>query len=380
MNDLLQKCESLLPDALGLWEKLVNIDTGSGDTEGLRTLAGILEDRLTGLGFTVARYPAKGENSEYNIVAVKEGTGKKTALLMAHMDTVFPRGTVAERPFTINGEWAHGPGVSDCKGGIVVILEAMKLLHPEDYKRITILFNCDEEITSPSSMPLLQELGAQHDFALSYEPSSAVDSVCVARKSNAKIKVSAFGKNSHAGSAPEQGINALRELVWQVDRMQELGDPQKLTTVVFTKFVSGDRINVVPDKAEAWADVRVFYPEELDRLEQEIHCLVSEQVLPDSRVEAILIRNRPPFPQNESTQALAEKAQEIYRELGRDLTPEQAGGVGDINFVYGTGAACLCRLGPVGGGPNHTAEEKNHIPSIPPRIYLSVRLIRELCR
>ena len=380
MNELFDRCRADLPAAMKFWEEIVNIDSGSGDTEGLRRIAGVLERELAALGFTITRHPAKGPESEYNIVAVKEGAGEKSALLMAHMDTVFPAGTVAERPFTIKGDWAHGPGVSDCKAGIVNIIYALKILEPQDYKRITVLFNCDEEITSPSSKDIVIAEAKKHDFALSYEPGGPGDTICLGRKGNAKIKVSAYGKNSHAGTHPEKGINALTELVWQVNRMRDLGDKEKKTSAVFTRITCGDRLNVVPDKGEAWADVRVALPAELDRLESDLKRLIGEKILPDSRVEAELIRNRPPFPENETTQKLADLAAKIYAEIGMPpLKGEAVGGVGDINFAYPTGVACLCRLGSPSGGPNHSPDENNYIPAMAPRTYLSVRLIRELC-
>ncbi len=379
MNELLQRCEAELPEFMKFWEEIVNIDTGSGDTEGLRKLAGILEERLKQLGFSITRYPAKGPDSEYNIVATREGTGKKSVLLMAHMDTVFPRGTVAERPFTIKGDFAHGPGVSDCKAGIVTILHALKLIGPDGYKRATVIFNCDEEITSPSSKDIVISEGKKHDYILSYEPGGPGDTLAIARKGNAKIKISTQGKNSHAGTDPDAGINAMLELVWQVNRLRDLGDREKQTTATFTKINSGERVNVVPDKGEAWADVRASLPEEMDRLEKDLKRITSEQLLPDAKVEAELIRGRPPFPKNPVTDDLAAKAAAIYAEFGKELKGVAVGGVGDINFAYTTGAACLCRLAPPSGGPNHSPEEKNYIPAVAPRMYLSVKLIRELC-
>lgn len=379
MSDLFTRCQEEIPDALQFWEQIVNIDTGSGDTEGLRALAGILEAKLKALGFSVATHSAKGPDSEYNIVGTITGTGTKSALLMAHMDTVFPRGTVAERPFAIKGDWATGPGVSDCKAGIVTILHALKLLDPADYGRITVLFNCDEEIGSPSSKDIVIAESKKHDFVLSYEPGGPGDTVCTGRKGNAKIKVSTTGKNSHAGTHPEAGVNALAELVWQVGRMLDLGDKSKKTSVVFTRITCGDRLNVVPDKGEAWADVRVAQPEELERLERDLARITAERLLPDSGVVAELVRGRPPFPENEVTNKLAALAAGIYKEIGLPLKGEVVGGVGDINFAYGSGAACLCRLAPPSGGPNHSPDESSHIPALAPRLYLSVRLIRELC-
>ena len=379
MNALYESCQKELPEAMKFWEEIVNIDSGSGDTAGLRQVAALIEPRLEKLGFSLTRIPAKDASSEYNLLAVRKGQGKKSVLLMAHMDTVFPAGTVAQRPFTIKGDWAHGPGVADCKVGIVTILHMLQLLEPQDFSQITVLFNCDEEIGSPSSKELVMAEAKKHDYALSYEPGGVGDGIAIARKGNAKIHIKTFGKNSHAGTDPEKGRNALTELVWQVNRMADLGDKEKQTSVVFTKIQSGDRLNVVPDSGEAWADVRVALPEELDRLEAFLHTVPSERIIPDCRVEATLLRARPAFPRNDATDKVAARAQAIYGELGKTLTGQAVGGVGDINYAYFAGATCLCRLAPPSGGPNHCAEENCHVPSLAPRMYLSVRLIKELC-
>ncbi len=380
MNDLLQRCEAELPELMKLWEKLVNVDSGSGHAPGLRKIAGILEQKLSESGFAVSRRPVAGPDSEYHVLAERQGTGSVSILLMAHMDTVFAPGTAAERPFTVSGEWAHGPGVSDCKAGIVTLVHGLKLLkNYSAFKKLTVLFNCDEEIGSPASKDLIVELGKQHDYALSYEPGGVTDGVTTARKGNARLHLQTFGKNSHAGSDPDKGRNALMELVYQLDRMAELGNPDKKTTVTFTKASCGDRINVVPDKAEAWADVRVFYPEELDRLDSEIAKLSATRRIEDCRVEAKLIRSRPPFPPSAATDKLAALAADIYKELGRPLKSGPAGGASDANYAVLGGAVALDSLGPAKGGPNHCPEEKAHIPTVAPRMYLFVRLVEKLC-
>jgi glutamate carboxypeptidase len=112
--------------------------SGSDAAAGLRAVASLLEPELSVLGFDVRRVPAKEPDGEYSIIATREGTGEKSALVMAHMDTVFSAGTVATWPFAVKGDWAHGPGVSDCKSGIVTILRVARLLENKDYKRLTI--------------------------------------------------------------------------------------------------------------------------------------------------------------------------------------------------------------------------------------------------
>ncbi len=378
-KELYTQCQASLPETMRLWEEIVNIDTGSGDAAGLRRLAAILEAKLTVLGCDITRIPANTPDSEYSILATRAGTGKNSVLLMAHMDTVFPSGSAAQRPFTVKGDWAHGPGVADCKAGVVAILAILRFLRPEDCRRVTVLFNCDEEIGSGSSKAAIIAQSAAHDYVLSYEPGESGDKVAIARKGSARIKIETFGKNSHAGASPELGVNAMAELVWQLGRMLNLGDAAKKTTAVFTKMTSGDKLNVVPDHGEAWANVRVTQVEELDRIERDLQRLTSERLLPGSRVEATLIRNRQPFPENEATNRLAHMAQRIYGELGLTLGTASVGGVGDINFAYGQGGACLCKLAPPNGGALHGPEETCYVPAMAPRIYLSVRLVRELC-
>lgn len=377
MNELYTRCEAQLPEFMKLWEQLVNIDSGTGTVPGLVKVAEILEARLKNSGFSVTRHPAPG--GDHSLVATRRGKGGKSILFMAHMDTVFGPGTAAERPFTVNGDWAHGPGVSDCKAGVTTIIFGLDLLKDFDrFGTISVLFNCDEEIGSPYSGELVKELAKSHDFVLSYEPGGVNDKVTVARKGSGNIHVTVRGKASHAGSAPEEGCNAYMELVWQVSRMAKLADPAKKTTVNFTKCVCGDRINVIPDKAEAWADVRVTQAEEVDRLEKELKRLSAECSIEGTTTEAVLAMSQPPFPRNAATDELAAFAASVYGEIGRELPAIEVGGAGDANTVASVGGKVLDSLGPAKGGPNHCPEEKAHIPTVVPRMYLLVRMVQEL--
>lgn len=377
MNELYARCEAQLPEFMKLWERLVNIDCGTGTVPGLIEVAGILEDRLKRSGFTVTRHPAPG--GDHSLVGTRGGKGGKSILFMAHMDTVFPPGTAAERPFTVNGDWAHGPGVSDCKAGVATIISGLDLLKDFDgFGTISVLFNCDEEIGSPHSGELVKELARTHDYVLSYEPGGVNDKVTVARKGSGKIHVTVRGKQSHAGSAPEEGRNAFMELVWQVGRMAELADPARKTSVNFTKCLCGDRLNVIPDKAEAWADVRVTMPGEVDRLKAELTRLASEPGIEGTSTVAELTMSQPPFPRNAATDDLAALAASVYGEIGRDLPGIEVGGAGDANTVASVGGKVLDSMGPAKGGPNHCPEEKAHIPTVVPRIYLLARMVQEL--
>lgn len=157
-----------------------------------------------------------------NIVATLQGKGSKNFLLMIHYDTVFAEGSAAERPFRMDGQRAYGPGVADAKGGVAMILHALKLLRDQqfdDYGTITVLFNPDEEMGSAGSKALIAELARKHDYVFSYEPPDR-DAVTTATNGINAVMLEVKGKSSHAGSAPEDGRNAILELAHQLVQLR----------------------------------------------------------------------------------------------------------------------------------------------------------------
>ena len=382
-RELYENCQTMHEEFIRLWEKLVNIDTGTGFGAGLSQMGDIVMDGLSKLGAEVKTFPAVNPDAGFNIVATFAGTGSGSVMAMAHMDTVFPVGTATQRPFHIEGDWAYGPGVSDCKGSVLLCWFAMKALMERGYKgfgKITLLFNCDEETGSPSSRELIRELATRHDYVLCCEPGQVGDGVVLWRKGAAVLKVETHGRSAHAGSAPQDGRNALMELVNQLPLLSRLENGAKETTLNFTTIQAGERTNVIPDYALAKADVRGIYPDEFDRIEQEAMVIARTPLIPDTSVQVTLVRNNPPFPQNEQTDLLIEKAQTIYGEIGRSLKTMGAGGASDANWAASAGAVVIDGLGPVKGGPNHTENERSNVQSVVPRLYLLTRLFMELGR
>lgn len=374
-------CEATQDDFIKLWEKVVNIDTGSGYGTGINQMAQIAADFLKELGAKVEIIPTADPTHGSHVVGTFNGKGQGKILAMAHMDTVFSEGTAAERPFCIKNGWAYGPGVADCKGSVVLSLFTMKVLqqmHFDQYDTITLLFNCDEEIGSPDSQPLIEQLAQKHDYTLCLEPGREGDGAVIWRKGICEIKLEVFGKASHAGSNPEAGINAITEIIHQIQQMSTLEAPDKNTTVNFTTIHCGDRHNVIPDYAIAYADVRYVYPDEFDRIERMCHAFAQKNLVPGATVKAILEPGNPPFPQNEGSDALIALAQQIYQELGRSLKLTGAGGVSDANWAAAAGATVMDSLGPVQGGKNHSKDESSNVSSIVPRMYLLAQLFIHL--
>jgi glutamate carboxypeptidase len=380
-QELYANCEAQQKDFISLWKRLVNIDTGTGYDDGIKKTAAIIVDQLKKLGASVETIPVKKPGAGIHVVGRFTGEGKGSILAMAHMDTVFPVGTAEKRPFRLQDDWAYGPGVSDCKGSIVLFLSAMKQLRKMKYNgfgTITCLFNCDEEMASFDSREVIQKLGTEHDVVLCMESGQVGDGVVMWRKGSSEMKVEVFGRTSHAGSNPENGRNAIMELIHQIQQISNLGDHDKLTTINFTKINAGDRINIIPDYAVSYADVRALYSDELERIEVAVQALAKKTLIPDAVVKVTLQRNNPPFAKNQGTDRLIKIGQDIYEELEKKLVVVGAGGASDANWAAAAGAVVLDGLGPVKGGKNHTEHECTKVSSIVPRMYLLTRMFMEL--
>ncbi len=378
-KQILERAEHHKADALKFWEKLVNIDSGTGDTDGLKEVSAIVMEQLVKLGASIeisSAKPAVGDN----IVASFTGTGKGKVLLIAHMDTVFPRGAAQTRPFRIENGRAFGPGVSDDKGGIVAAITVLKILDDlkfKDYSRLTLLLNTNEETGSLGTRLLIERLAKEHDVSLNLESGRPGDGIVIWRKGSGTVKVEVRGKAAHAGGSPESGRNAAMELAHQILQLSKLANRERGTTLNFTVLKSGDRKNVIPDYAIAEGDIRALLVEEFDRVEREMAAMSQNKLIPDTVVTTSMVRSFPIMPQNAQTDALAALAQRVYGELGRKLRLEGSGGAADSSFAAGVFKPTLDGLGIIGGNA-HTSDEYAEVESMMPRFYLLTRMVMEL--
>jgi glutamate carboxypeptidase len=374
-----ERAQHYKDEALNLWERLVNIDSGTGDEDGLKAVSAIVTAELQKLGAQIETVPAKPAVGD-NVVATFTGTGHGRIFLMAHMDTVFAKGTAAARPFRIKDGRAHGPGVSDNKGGIIAAVYVLKILQDlgfKNYGRITLLLNTNEETGSLGTRLLIEKLAKEHDASLNLESGRPNDGLVIWRKGSGAIKVEVKGRAAHAGVAPDSGRNAAMELAHQVLQLSRLGNREKGTTVNFTVFKAGDRKNVIPDYALAEGDMRALSSEEFDRVERELATTSQNKLIADTEVTTTLTRLFPIMPQTAQTQELAAVAQSIYAELGKTLTLEGSGGAADSSFSAGVFKPTLDGLGLVGGNA-HSLDEYAEMESMVPRLYLLTRMLMEL--
>lgn len=378
---LLKKAESEQKAYLATVKQLVNVDTGTGQAPGLKTVSALLVERLKALGAEVKTSPASPSAGD-NIVGTFKGTGSKSFLLMVHYDTVFLPGTAAKRPFKVEGKRAYGPGVADAKGGVAMILHSLKLLQDEKFKgfgTLTVLFNPDEETGSSGSKAIIAELARKHDYVFSYEPPDK-DAVTVATNGINGVFLEVKGKSSHAGSAPEAGRNAAMELAHQMLQLKDLGDPAKGTTVNWTMVKAGDKRNIIPASATAEADMRYSDLSESDRVLADAQRLVQKKLIEGTEVTVRLDKGRPPLAKNAGSEQLAKTAQALYAKIDRNIEPIAMRFGTDAGYAYVPGSekpAVLETMGVVGAGL-HADDEYIELSSIAPRLYLTVALIQQL--
>ncbi|MDF9756523.1 M20/M25/M40 family metallo-hydrolase [Pseudomonas hunanensis] len=382
-QELYSQAQAEQPHYLETLKSLISVDTGTGTEAGLKQVGAELVKRLEALGAKVTTQPATPSVGD-NIVGTFKGTGNKDFLLMVHYDTVFGPGTVAKRPFRIEGERAYGPGVADAKGGVAMILHALKLLQDQQYKgyrTLTVLFNPDEEMGSAGSRQLIAELARQHDFVFSYEPPDK-DAVTVATNGINRLKLTVNGRASHAGSAPEAGRNALIELAHQLLQLNALGDKDKGTTVNWTLAKAGEKANIIPAQASAEADMRYSDLSETERVQEDALRIIKKQLVADTQVELVMEKGRPPLAKNDASTQLAQTARQLYSKIDRQLQPIAMRFGTDAGYAYVPDSdkpAVLETLGVVGAGL-HGDDEYMEIASVAPRLYLTVAMIRQLAQ
>ena len=379
--------------------QLVTIESGSRDKEGLDRVATLIGQRLELLGAHVGfREPASADLYRLSdtpealgkiVIGRFQGTGSRTVMLMAHMDTVYPPGTLTTKPFRIEGNRAYGPGIADDKGGIAVILHAiavLKAMNFQEFGTLTVVINGDEEISSPASRAFIQRMGAEHDVVLSCEPPlSKQEEITLATSGIGVATLTVKGKATHAGVNPELGRNAIIELAHRILLTNDLSDPEHGIKFNWTLANGGQVRNMIPDQATATADVRVNRLADLPVIEQRYRERIAAQtpLVPDTTVETGFEQRRPPLEATDDSRVLARTAQTIYAEIGRRLKVDESGmgGGTDAAFAAVSGRAAVAEsFGLMGNGFHSSDEEYVELDSIEPRLYLLVRLIVETSR
>lgn len=380
---LLAAANAEKPALIATLEKLVNIETGTGNADGLATYSQLLEMRLKDLGLEVARHKAVGDVVGDNLIATQKGKGGKNILLMSHMDTVYLQGILEKAPFKVEGNKAYGPGIADDKGGIAVVLHTLKLLKDrgfQDFGTITVLLNTDEEKGSFGSRELIQSEAAKADYVLSFEPTSGEkEELWLGTSGIVYVFADIKGKASHAGDAPEQGVNALVEAADLVLRTQDIDDKAKGLRFNWTLAKAGNVSNIIPAEASLRADMRYAKTEDFEAAIKKLEAQAQKKRLPDAEVKITLTKGRPAFNAGEGGKALVDKARGYYKEAGGEVgIRERAGGGTDAAYASLSGKPTIESLGLPGYGYHSDKSEWVDLDAVPRRLYMAARLIMDL--
>ncbi len=381
-------------EMIALLERITNINTGSLNKDGVDELAALFASELRTLGFSTSALPGdviempSCPGSDYTIdvadhlLATHSGNSSRL-LLMGHLDTVFPLDSPFQT-FRREDDTMYGPGVADMKGGLVVMLYALKALAEFDQLDtidMTILLNSDEEMGSLSSRKYLEEQAREHDWGLVYE-SSGTNNLTRQRKGLGQARFVVNGRASHAGGAHEQGRSAIKELAYKIVEIENMTDYETGVTVNVGIVSGGEARNTVAPCAEALVDLR--YPEPQQGLDAaaQFEAIFSQvysypvdagEITTDSWINL----HRPPKIPTAESDYLMDKARDIGRLLGQELGVTDSGGGTDGSLTQAVGLPTQDSLGVAGTGA-HSNREEARVSSLVERAQLSAVLIRRL--
>jgi glutamate carboxypeptidase len=364
----------IMLDGIRRW---VEIETPTEAPEQVNRLVTVVADGYRGLPATIERVPGRDGRGDHLVARSSWGQDAPGILVLSHLDTVHPLGFIGRLPFKVEGDRAFGPGIYDMKGGAYLAYHAFAQLCAASTRPplgVTHLYVSDEEIGSPTSRALIEAEGHKAKYVLVTEPARDGGRIVTGRKGVARFEVFVTGLPAHAGSRPQDGRSAIRELANVIQALEAMTDIKRGVTVNVGVVRGGTKPNVIPEQAYAEVDLRVMTIADADEFVAKILSL-------ESKTEGVTIKvtgelNRPPYEKGNAGAALYEHARTLAAEIGFDLVDTFTGGGSDGNFTAPF-TATLDGLGVDGEGA-HTHTEQLYISSIEPRARLLHRLYQTL--
>jgi glutamate carboxypeptidase len=381
LTDFLALAKSHESELFALIEQLVMIETPTSDKAANDHISSIAADLLRDLGGDVTIHSEKefGDHITADWPAPGSNASRQHALIVGHLDTVWPFGTLERMGYTEKEGRLYGPGVLDMKSGIATTIIGLRTLKENNLwpdRPIKILFNTDEEVGSPSSRPLVEKSAKSAEYALIMEPGQAgAGALKTTRKGLGEFRIYVEGKASHAGAFPERGASAIHELSQKVVELQGMNDWPNGITVNTGLISGGSARNTIPAYAEATIDVRVKSMDQAEEIETKIRALKPIVEGTSLRIEGSF--HRPPM---ERTPAIAELAGKLINwsnEIGFDLTEESTGGGSDANLTAAMGVPSADGLGSKGLNP-HAEGENIEIGEQVNRLALFMKAVNSL--
>ncbi len=368
----MEEAHNHLPDLLAILRELVEIESPTPEKAAVDRAGAFVSKQMIELGADVQRIE-QAEVGDHWLGSW--GSAPGGILMMVHVDTVHPIGTLEHFPWTEADDKIYGPGIMDMKASAAIALTAIKALRqgaglPD--RRISLLFNSDEETGSHTSQELIESQAKEHELVLCLEPALPDGSLKTWRKGIGDFEIEVVGKMAHAGANPSDGVNAIHEMAHQIQQITEIADEQAGTTLNVDLVQGGTRTNVIAAGAKATVDIRVLTEEERARVDSGLGLLKPRH--PEAKLSVSGEWNRPPMPRTEAMIKTFERAKEIGAGMGLDLSEGGTGGGSDANFVAPLGIPVLDGLGAIGAGA-HTLQEHIVIDSLPERTALLAALL-----
>lgn len=355
-------------------EKIVNMESESKDPEGVEKITDYFFDKYKKLGLNVEKI---SKYSEVGPCLKVTNTNEENydVLLLGHQDTVFPKGTIKERPFKREGNKVFGPGVIDMKGPLLSLYYTVKeLIESKTSKKICILLNSEEEIGSEHYKDLIEEIAKKSNYTLVIEHARPNGDLVVERKGSGGYKVEFTGKASHAGSAHDKGRNAINEMAYWINELNKITNYEKGTTINCGVVKGGAAKNVVAEKAFLEFEFRVKKIEEAKEVIKKVEILKEHAKEKEIKVVILGGLNRGPMIFDEKSKVLFELIKSKGKELDIEIKGVSSGGASDGNLTSSVGSPTIDGLGPVGGG-QHSTSEYLDLDSVEERINLLVKVI-----
>ena len=348
-----------------LLQKVVNIDSGSRDEAGVTAVAHALAERLQAAGVAVQFEPVPGYGVLLHAQVNADGEGAPI-VLMGHMDTVFPAGTVAKRPYREEAGRAYGPGVADMKSGLVLnVFVAEAFARCGGLKApLHLFFSCDEEIGSPATRDLIMDRVRGARAVFNAEPGRVSGNVVTSRKGSMLVEFEVEGVAAHAGINHAAGASAIEALARKTLALHALTDPATGVTANVGVVHGGVVSNMVAPHARAELDLRFTADTNLEDLLARVRAIIEEESVP--RTQGRITVARSTLPMKPTPDYLLALYQESARTLGFEVQGEFTGGAADSGLTASVGVPTLCATGPVGGHP-HTEREYCELTTFVPR-------------
>jgi glutamate carboxypeptidase len=365
-----------LPQMIDTLRRFVAAESPSLEKAYADRCCGIIAAEWRKHGLQVRRVPRENRGDHLHIVS-KSNSSRPTGqlLVLGHYDTVYASGTLKKMPFRLTAGKAYGPGTFDMKAGIVQALFAhhvLQKLNLASSKRIVFLWTSDEEIGSDSSRKLIETEARRSDAVFVLEPSYGPRGLIkTARKGVGEAEIIVHGRASHAGLAPEEGVNAVHELCHQLSRILKWNNPRRGTTVNADIIHGGARTNVIADRARAVLDLRASSISEMNHLERQL--LALKPHIRGARLEIHGGFSRSPLERKMSA-VLFKRAKSLAAQMNLSLGECVVGGGSDGNLTAALGIPTLDGLGAVGDGA-HSAHEHILTAAMPGRAALLAALL-----